>query len=217
MPSHGFAGSKAGAPDTSGPESAGSAKSYRDLWASLLLGIALVAPRAQAQQAANGDLVLRAQRAATVLTNHQQAPGYWLTYYTDKARFERPRPEMNTFVTSVIIDLVNPVAGAAGLEKSLQRARNHLAGQIEEAKAYLAHPLLGPRLLECAEAVLHIEGRSAREIFGSPDDLKLRSCATLFACVLPPGSVFDRLLTKYYGGGRDEKTLQLLGITLAGK
>jgi uncharacterized protein (DUF1810 family) len=83
---------------------------------------------------------------------------------------------------------------------------------VEEAKAYLDHPILGPRLLECAEAVIHIEGRSATEIFGSPDDLKLRSCATLFACVLPTGSVFDRLLEKYYHGGRDEKTLQLLGI-----
>ena len=84
---------------------------------------------------------------------------------------------------------------------------------VEEAKAYLEHPILGPRLLECAEAVIHLEDQSATEIFGSPDDLKLRSCATLFACVLPPGSVFDRLLTKYYRSGRDEKTLQLLGIT----
>ncbi len=61
---------------------------------------------------------------------------------------------------------------------------------IDEARTYLAHPVLGPRLLECAEAVVRVEGRSAREIFGSPDDLKLRSCATLFACVSPPGSVF---------------------------
>jgi uncharacterized protein (DUF1810 family) len=83
---------------------------------------------------------------------------------------------------------------------------------VAEAQAYLAHPLLGPRLLECAEAVLQIEGHSATEIFGSPDDLKLRSCATLFACVSPPGSVFERLLTKYYGGGRDDKTLRLLGM-----
>ena len=83
---------------------------------------------------------------------------------------------------------------------------------VAEAQAYLAHPLLGPRLLECAEAVLQVEGRSAAEIFGSPDDLKLRSCATLFACVSPPESVFERLLTKYYDGGRDDKTLRLLGM-----
>ncbi len=82
---------------------------------------------------------------------------------------------------------------------------------VEEARAYLDHPILGPRLLACAEAVLGVEGRSAREIFGSPDDLKLRSCATLFASVMPPGSAFDRLLEKYYRGERDAKTLQLLG------
>jgi uncharacterized protein (DUF1810 family) len=81
----------------------------------------------------------------------------------------------------------------------------------DEARAYLEHPILGPRLRECAEAVVRLEGKTAREIFGSPDDLKLRSCATLFACVSPPGSVFERLLEKYYQGQRDEKTLQLLG------
>lgn len=83
---------------------------------------------------------------------------------------------------------------------------------IAEAKAYLDHPILGPRLTACAEAVVAVEGRSANEIFGSPDDLKLRSCATLFACVSPPGSVFDRLLAKYYRGERDGRTLQLLGV-----
>ena len=82
---------------------------------------------------------------------------------------------------------------------------------IAEAEAYLAHPVLGPRLKECAEAVLHVEGRSAFEIFDSPDDLKLKSCATLFAYVSPVGSVFDRLLDKYYQGERDSKTLHLLG------
>ena len=87
---------------------------------------------------------------------------------------------------------------------------------LGEARAYLAHPVLGPRLLECVEAVLSITGRSATEIFGSPDDLKLRSCATLFDCVSPPGSVFDRLLGQYYQGRRDGKTLQLLGIDVTG-
>ena len=79
-----------------------------------------------------------------------------------------------------------------------------------EARAYLAHQVLGPRLQKCADSVLQIEGRSAVEIFGSPDDAKLRSCATLFACMSPPGSVFDRLLDKYFRGERDERTLQLL-------
>ncbi len=83
---------------------------------------------------------------------------------------------------------------------------------VAEAEAYLRHPVLGLRLVECAEAVLGVEGRSAFEIFGSPDDMKLRSCATLFARVSPAGSVFDRLLEKFYGGERDGKTLRLLGI-----
>jgi uncharacterized protein (DUF1810 family) len=83
---------------------------------------------------------------------------------------------------------------------------------VEEAAAYLGHPILGPRLMECAEAVLRVEGRSALEIFGSPDDVKLKSCATLFACVSPVGSVFDRLLGKYFQGERDGKTLRLIGI-----
>jgi uncharacterized protein (DUF1810 family) len=83
---------------------------------------------------------------------------------------------------------------------------------IAEAEAYLSHPVLGPRLVECAEAVLRVEGRSAVEIFGSPDEMKLRSCATLFACVAPAGSVFDRLIDKYFQGRRDGKTLRLLGM-----
>jgi uncharacterized protein (DUF1810 family) len=81
---------------------------------------------------------------------------------------------------------------------------------VAEAKAYLSHPLLGPRLLECMETLLCIEGRSAAEILGSPDDLKLRSCATLFASVSPPDSVFEHVLAKYYQGEPDRKTLQLL-------
>ncbi|RPI08359.1 MAG: DUF1810 domain-containing protein [Zetaproteobacteria bacterium] len=90
-------------------------------------------------------------------------------------------------------------------------SKHFAIGGIGEARAYLAHPILGPRLLECAEAVIRVEGRSAMEIFGSPDDLKLRSCATLFACVSPRDSAFERLLRKYCPSGRDDKTLQLLG------
>jgi uncharacterized protein (DUF1810 family) len=81
---------------------------------------------------------------------------------------------------------------------------------IAEAEAYLKHSVLGPRLLKCCEAVLDVEGRSAFDIFGSPDDMKLKSCATLFASVSPPGSVFERLLQKYFDAERDEKTLRLL-------
>jgi uncharacterized protein (DUF1810 family) len=81
---------------------------------------------------------------------------------------------------------------------------------IDEAQAYLDHPVLGPRLLECMESILLVEGRSALEIFGTPDDLKLRSCATLFARLSQPDSVFDQVLTKYYQGEPDSRTLQLL-------
>lgn len=81
---------------------------------------------------------------------------------------------------------------------------------IGEAEAYLRHPILGPRLIECAEAAAAIEGKSARDAFGSPDDMKLRSCATLFARVSPAGSVFERLLDKYFQGKPDEQTLRLI-------
>jgi uncharacterized protein (DUF1810 family) len=90
-------------------------------------------------------------------------------------------------------------------------SRLYAIKSVAEAEAYLAHPVLGPRLLECAEAALVVEGRSAFEVFGSPDDLKLKSCATLFAQVSPPGSVFERLLDKYFRGERDGKTLGLIG------
>ena len=91
-------------------------------------------------------------------------------------------------------------------------AKRYSIKSVAEAMAYLEHPILGPRLLNCAEAAVAVEGRSATEIFGSPDDLKLKSCATLFSCVAPPGSVFDRVLEKYYRGARDGKTLELLGL-----
>lgn len=97
----------------------------------------------------------------------------------------------------------------AGLGMSATSQR-YAVKSIEEAKEYLSHPVLGPRLKESAEAVLRTEGRSANEIFGSPDDMKLKSCATLFASVSPPNSVFAQLLDKYFAGERDEKTLRLL-------
>jgi uncharacterized protein (DUF1810 family) len=87
----------------------------------------------------------------------------------------------------------------------------------DEARAYLQHPVLGKRLIECAAAVNAVAGRSARDIFGEPDDRKLQSCATLFAAVSEPDSeerqVFDNLLAKYYHGARDARTLSLLEET----
>ena len=97
----------------------------------------------------------------------------------------------------------------AGLGMS-ETSRRYAIRNRAEAEAYLAHPVLGPRLLESAEAVLALEGRSALDVFGSPDDMKLRSCATLFAAVSAPGSVFERVLDRYFGGEADGRTLRLL-------
>jgi uncharacterized protein (DUF1810 family) len=85
-----------------------------------------------------------------------------------------------------------------------------------EAKAYLAHTILGPRLIECAEAVLQIDGRSASEIFGAPDDTKLRSCATLFAAISAQDSVFHRIIARYFQGQPDDRTLHLIGQARGG-
>jgi uncharacterized protein (DUF1810 family) len=89
-------------------------------------------------------------------------------------------------------------------------SKHYAIKSLGEAEAYLRHPILGPRLLESVEAALGIEGRSALEVFGSPDDLKLRSCATLFASVSPAGSVFEQILDRYFDGTPDEATLRLL-------
>ncbi|MEK7736882.1 MAG: DUF1810 family protein, partial [Pseudomonadota bacterium] len=71
---------------------------------------------------------------------------------------------------------------------------------------------LGTRLRECADAVLSIDGRSIADVFGSPDDLKLKSSMTLFATVAGPGSVFSRILDKYFLGEWDARTLDLLEL-----
>lgn len=89
--------------------------------------------------------------------------------------------------------------------------RRYAIGGLNEARAYLDHAVLGPRLIACSEAVLAVRGRSAHAIFGTPDDLKLRSSATLFAQVSPDGSVFHRLLDAYFDGKADARTLALLG------
>ena len=97
----------------------------------------------------------------------------------------------------------------AGLGNSLT-TKYYAIKSIDEARHYLSHPVLGPRLLACAETVLAIRGRSASEIFGYPDDLKLRSSMTLFACVAGSDSVFDHVLDRYFHSERDARTLQLL-------
>ena len=91
-------------------------------------------------------------------------------------------------------------------------ARMYAIKTVGEAEAYLRHPMLGPRLRQCMEAALQVQERSAFAIFGSTDELKLRSCATLFASVSPAGSVFELVLDKYFQGRRDSRTLELLGV-----
>jgi len=81
---------------------------------------------------------------------------------------------------------------------------------LEEARHYLTHPVLGTRLVECAEVVLAIEGRSISQIFGYPDNLKLKSSMTLFTSVAGPGSVFASVLDTYFNGEMDVATLRIL-------
>ena len=79
-----------------------------------------------------------------------------------------------------------------------------------EAAAYLEHPVLGPRLKECTQLVLDVTGRSAHDIFGSPDDLKFRSCVTLFADVATDEALFEAALRKYFNGAPDRRTVEAL-------
>ena len=81
---------------------------------------------------------------------------------------------------------------------------------LEEARDYLAHPVLGARMRECCETLMAVEGRTAHEIFHSPDDLKFRSSLTLFARAAPDEALFDELLVKYFDGKEDPATLELL-------
>ena len=96
-----------------------------------------------------------------------------------------------------------------GLGRSAMSMRYGLNG-LEEARAYLAHPVLGPRLLECCEAVLKADSNDPWEVFGSPDDLKFCSCLTLFALAAPSVPIFEQLLDKFYGGQKALRTIQIL-------
>ena len=89
-------------------------------------------------------------------------------------------------------------------------AQRYAIASLDEARAYLAHHLLGARLRECTELVLAIHGKTAHDIFGAPDDLKFRSCLTLFAEAAPDEIVFNVALEKYFAGAKDARTLALL-------
>ncbi len=97
----------------------------------------------------------------------------------------------------------------AGLGHSPMAQRFAISG-LAEARAYLGHPMLGPRLTECTEAVNGVAGRTAHEIFSSPDDLKFRSSMTLFSQASAAGNVFEQALGRYFEGEMDRRTLDLL-------
>jgi uncharacterized protein (DUF1810 family) len=97
----------------------------------------------------------------------------------------------------------------AGLGSSPMAAQYAIKSRAE-AEAYLAHPVLGPRLLECVDALRRVTGKSAEEIMGKPDDLKLKSSMTLFAAISPPDSPFHALLTQYFAGKPDPRTIEFL-------
>jgi uncharacterized protein (DUF1810 family) len=97
----------------------------------------------------------------------------------------------------------------AGLGSSTMAVRFAI-GSRGEAEAYLMHPVLGPRLRACAQALRGLWGRTAREVMGSPDDVKLKSSMTLFAAVAEPGSPFQAVLDRYYPGETDARTNEFL-------
>jgi uncharacterized protein (DUF1810 family) len=89
-------------------------------------------------------------------------------------------------------------------------ARRYAIASREEALAYLAHPLLGARLRECTQLALAHAGLGASELFGYPDDLKFRSCMTLFAAVAPGEQIFAEALQRFFAGAPDDATLARL-------
>ncbi len=97
----------------------------------------------------------------------------------------------------------------AGLGSS-EMARRFAIASRAEARAYLAHPLLGPRLTGCTQLTLAHKDRTAHDIFGSPDDLKFRSSLTLFANAAPDATVFAEALERFFAGRPYERTLWLL-------
>ncbi|MBK5334157.1 MAG: DUF1810 domain-containing protein [Ilumatobacteraceae bacterium] len=94
---------------------------------------------------------------------------------------------------------------------SSQTARHYAIRSLDEADSYLAHPVLGSRLIECTELVNNVEGKSLRQIFGSPDDMKFHSSVTLFSLIERRRSVFEQALDKYFDGELDERTMAIVG------
>ncbi len=100
-----------------------------------------------------------------------------------------------------------PQIAALGFSET---SRFYALTNIAEASAYLAHPVLGKRLIEISSALFSVEGKTAKRMFGSPDDLKLQSCMTLFATLPDTNPVFKTVLDEFFEGIKDPKTLALI-------
>ena len=113
----------------------------------------------------------------------------------------------NGFKRSHWMWFVFPQMSGLGTSRTSER---YAIGSLAEARSYLGHPILGPRLLECTKAVNGLRGRTALDIFGAPDNLKFCSSMTLFELVTGPGSEFSSALDTFYRGKRDPATLRLV-------
>jgi uncharacterized protein (DUF1810 family) len=122
--------------------------------------------------------------------------------------YERVRSELETGrKSSHWMWFIFPQIGGLGHS---EQARRFAISSLEEARAYLKHPILGPRLAECTRLVNQVEGRPITRILGYPDDLKFRSSMTLFAQATPDNQIFNEALRKYFGGEPDRATLERL-------
>jgi uncharacterized protein (DUF1810 family) len=136
----------------------------------------------------------------------------------DLERFVRAQDEHQTYTHAVAELRAGRKTGhwmwfvfpqIAGLGRSAT-AQAYAIADLAEARAYLAHPVLGPRLVECTGLVNNVEGRSVHQIFGSPDDLKFHSSMTLFAAAEPEALAFREALGKHFGGAVDALTVEKL-------
>lgn len=144
-------------------------------------------------------------------TSHDDAATYDLERFVaaQNGLFERALAELQAgHKQSHWIWFIFPQIAGLGHSDMAQR---YAIASLDEARAYLKHPVLGERLERCVQALLPWGNRSARQIMGTPDDMKLRSSMTLFALAEPGDSPFSQLLETFFNGEMDPRTLALLG------
>lgn len=149
------------------------------------------------------------RRGTAVLTDGGADPYDLARFVAAQDRvYEQVRRELSSGrKTSHWMWFVFPQIDGLGISPT---ARKYALSGPDEARAYLAHPVLGPRLVECVRLVLALQGRTIHEIFGRPDDLKFRSSMTLFAQVATGTDVFRSALDRCFGGVEDEATMAIL-------